>query len=90
MPPELPYVFTFPTTFYEWPNEIHQEPGLLPLVRGQGVLWGDGKRYRVADSWLSFDRHGQFDIGMHVFLERVEEGSEDDTLGLARPSYFGL
>lgn len=78
-----------PTWFYEGEKEVHcEESGLLPLVKGQGVLWGDGTRYRVVDSWLSFDHHGHFGLGMHVFLERVEPESDDDTLGRLAPNYF--
>ena len=84
----FPYVFTFPTTFYDGGREFHQENGLVLLSRGDGFVWGDGTRYRVADTWLSFDKHGRFDVGLHVFLERVEEGSEDDRLGRLAPDYF--
>jgi hypothetical protein len=82
-----PYIYTFPTTFYdEDGKELHQETGLVFLSKGDGVLWE--KRYRVVDTWLSFDKHGRFDVGLHVFLEPIEEGGEDDTLGRFAPDYF--
>lgn len=84
-----PYIYTFPTHFYdENGKEFHDETGLVFLSKGDGVLWGDGTRYRVADTWLSFDKHGRFDTGLHVFLDRIEEGGEDDTLGRLAPDYF--
>jgi hypothetical protein len=87
----FPYIFTFPTTFYEVGSdkELHHENGLLLMSKGHGLLWGDGTRYRVADTWLSFDKHGRFDVGMHVFLERIAEGGEDDALYKAARDYFG-
>jgi hypothetical protein len=86
----FPRMLTWPTVFYEAGSdrELHREDGLLPLPRGSGFLWGNGSRYRVVDAWLSFDHRGRFDLGMHVFLERVEEGSEGDRLGRLAPDYF--
>jgi hypothetical protein len=60
----------------------------LPAI-GDGWLWGDGTRYRVADRWLSLDHHGHFNDGWHVFLERVEVGGDDDRLQHLAPEYFG-
>jgi hypothetical protein len=86
--PRLPYIFTFPTTYHVGTRELFQEEGLLTLSKGDGVLWGDGTRYRVVDTWLSFDKHGRFDVGMHVFLEPVEPFSDDDRLGRLARDYF--
>ncbi|MCU1613015.1 MAG: hypothetical protein JWO98_555 [Frankiales bacterium] len=55
-----------------------------PHTIGTGVVLGD--RYRVVDSWMSFDHHGVFDDGLHIFLERVTE--DDDRLKRIAPSYF--
>lgn len=86
----VPYMLAWPTIFYEVGSdqELHRENGLLSLPNGTGFIWGDGMRYRVVDSWLSFDHRGHFDLGMHVFLERVEEGGADDPLGRLAPDYF--
>lgn len=82
--------YLFSTSFYDGDTEIpfHQETGMLFLSKGEGVLWADGTRYRVGDVWLSFDKHGRFDVGFHVFLERVEEGDADDRLQRIAPNYF--
>jgi hypothetical protein len=67
---------TLVTTFHLGYDEadIGPLPGveLPPLQIGQHVLGGGGEFYRVIDVWLSFDRHGLFDTGQHVFLERAE------------------
>jgi hypothetical protein len=39
----------------------------------------------VPDVWFSFDQHGRFDVGLHVFLE-CSEG--DDKLTRIAPGYF--
>lgn len=64
------------------------EESLLPLEKGDGVLWGDGKRYRVVGRWFSYDHRGRFDLGLHVFLVPVEEYSADDLLFHLAPDYF--
>jgi hypothetical protein len=85
----IPYVYQAPTTFYidgeEQPHLIDE--GFLNLHKGQGVIWSDGRRLRVVDSWFSFDKHGRFDIGLHVFLEEVTDEADDLPLRLAR-DYF--
>lgn len=84
-----PMADVLPTTFYvdgkEWP---YQEDTFLAINRGDGLLGSDGTRYRVADRWVSYDHHGRFGEGLHIFLERVEPFSEDDTLGRLAPDYF--
>ena len=80
---------------YQWPTYFHkandpavlsmQEHGLLNLPVGTGVLLRGG-RYRVVDSWFSYDHHGVFDDGLHIFLEPVAE--EDDRLRRLAPGYF--
>jgi hypothetical protein len=67
----------------------YQEGTVIPLSKGDGLLWSDGTRYRVADKWVSYDHHGHFGEGLHIFLERVEEFGDDDTLGNLAPRYFG-
>jgi hypothetical protein len=63
---------------------------MVPLRKGDGVyLGGTHPRCRVVDVWLSYDHHGRFGEGLHVFLEPVEEFSDDDTLGKFAPDYFG-
>jgi hypothetical protein len=59
----------------------------LPTI-GDGWLWEDGTRWRVADRWLSLNKHGYFDVGWHVFLEPVEVGGADDRLKHLAPDYF--
>jgi hypothetical protein len=84
-----PMADVFPTTFYvdgkEWP---YQEESFLAISIGDGLLNNDGTRYRVKDKWISYDHHGRFPEGLHVFLERVEPFSDDDTLGNLAPDYF--
>ena len=85
---QIPAFFTYPTVFYVDGKELVTEEALLPMPIGTGAVWGDGTRYPVADTWLSFDHRGRFDLGAHVFLERVERGSEGDTLFHLAPDYF--
>lgn len=90
-PSDIPFphiLLMYPTVFYEDDKEINRETGVFFLSKGDGVVLENGPRYRVRDSWLSFDKHGRWDIGMHVFLESVEEGGEDDTLDRIAPEYF--
>lgn len=76
---------SYPTWFYvEGESEVWDWPETLPLVKGDGVVTRDG-RFRVVDVWFSFDQHGHFDVGLHVFLERSEG---DDTLTRIAPGYF--
>lgn len=83
-----PRLYTFPTTFYDQDGTyLYQEVGLVFLTKGDGVLW-DGTRYRVADVWLSFDKHGHFDVGYHAFLEPIEHRGDDDRLARHAPDYF--
>lgn len=78
----------WPVTYYVdgqpfWQDES-QPP---PLRRGDGVIINEGRRYRVTDLWFSYDHHGHFNDGTHVFLTEVS-GSEDDLPGQLAPSYF--
>lgn len=57
-----------------------------PLALGTGVIWSDGERYRVVDIWVSYDHHGHFNDGVHVFLEPVEP--DDDRPKRLAPHYF--
>jgi hypothetical protein len=91
METKLPYAYTWPTVFYVGRDELHREDGLIFLRPGDGYIdVRDGNRYRVVDTWFSFDHRGAFDLGLHVFLQPVDEGSEDDRLGRLDPQYFGL
>jgi hypothetical protein len=86
-----PIADVLPTTFYvDGKERPYQEETFIPLNRGDGLLDNDGTRYRVADRWMSYDHHGRFAEGLHVFLERVEPFSADDTLGNLAPDYFPL
>jgi hypothetical protein len=87
----IPYMLAWQTTFYEAGSDqaLFSENGLLELSKGSGVLLPNGLRYRVVDSWLSFDKDGHFGLGTHIFLERIEERGEDDTLYKLAPDYFG-
>ncbi|MFG2677014.1 hypothetical protein [Streptomyces sp. NPDC048445] len=81
---------------YQWPTYFHEanstdvlyqeEHGVLSLPIGAGVLLGNGDRYRVVDTWFSYDKHGIFDLGLHVFLVLAAGG--DDRLGQLAPGYF--
>jgi hypothetical protein len=82
--------------FPRWPVTYHEEGTVLwqddgpppPLSIGSGVIWHSGeKRFRVVDLWVSYDHHGHFDIGTHVFLEDVSD-TEDDYPRRLAPSYF--
>ena len=85
-----PIANALPTTFYVDGEMVpYQEDTMLPLNRGDGIVWSDGTRYRVTDRWLSYDHHGHFNEGLHIFLRRVDAFSEDDTLGRLAPDYFG-
>jgi hypothetical protein len=57
-----------------------------PPAKGTGVLLDKGTRWRVVDVWLSYDKHGRFDIGWHAFVEPVE--ASDDRLKHLAPGYF--
>lgn len=78
-----------PTTFHVEGEELsYQEDSMLPLHIGDGLLWGDGRRFRVKDRWISYDHHGHFPEGLHIFLEPVEEFGADDRLAKLAPDYF--
>lgn len=78
-----------PTTFHVNGEELsYQEDSMLPLFIGDGLLWSEGKRYRVVDRWISYDHHGRFGEGLHIFLEPVEEFGPNDRLGSLAPDYF--
>lgn len=80
---------------YRWSTYFHkadsadvlyqQEEGLLNLPVGSGVLVL-GDCYRVVDSWFSYDHHGVFALGQHVFLEEATE--ENNRLKHIAPAYF--
>ncbi|MEU9032776.1 hypothetical protein AB0D46_35785 [Streptomyces sp. NPDC048383] len=85
---DSPGVYQGPTYFHEANGSAvlyMQENGLLNLPVGTGVLLR-GDRYRVVDSWFSYDHHGVFNDGLHVFVELVTE--EDDRLRHLAPDYF--
>jgi hypothetical protein len=87
---KTPIALALPTWFHiNGEESSYQEETMIPLSKGDGLLWSDGKRYRVTDKWISYDHHGRFAEGLHIFLELVEEFGEDDTLGNLAPSYFG-
>jgi hypothetical protein len=44
----------------------------MPLAVGTGLIDERGKFFRVADVWVSFDHHGHYPEGVHVFLEPTE------------------
>lgn len=86
---ETPWFHRLQTTFYI--DDVEQrEPasGYFPLQQGQGVIWGDGLRYRVRDVWFNFERHAAFDLGLHIFLEPLSEDDDDVPLRL-EPRYYG-
>lgn len=57
-----------------------------PPAIGSGVLLPDGERWRVVDVWVSYDKHGHFDRGVHVFIKLAEP--DEDRLKLLAPHYF--
>jgi hypothetical protein len=86
---ESPGVYRWPTYFHEANSSdvlYMQEEGLLDLPVGAGVLLGSGGRYRVVDTWFSYDNHGIFNVGLHIFLAPATE--EDDRLKQIEPAYF--
>lgn len=63
-----------------------------PLAIGDGLIMGTPEfpgapRWRVVDVWASYDHHGHFDAGIHVFLRPVKDTTEDLPKQLA-PDYF--
>lgn len=83
---------TFPVSYYR--NGEHEpffvdeaSSPVLPSV-GDGLIWGDGTRYRVVDVWHSSDHHGHLNHGPHVFLQTVEPFSDDDRPARVAPDYF--
>lgn len=86
----FPHLLTYPTMFYvgDSDTEVWRENGILFLSPGDGVMTPDAKRYRVRESWLSFEKNGHFGTGMHVFLSPVEAMGNEDTLGRIIPHYF--
>jgi hypothetical protein len=85
-----PHVYTWPTVFYVGKQELHREDGLIWLRPGDGYIdVRDANRYRVVDTWFSFDHRGRYDLGLHVYLEPVEPGTEGDLPGRLVPEYFG-
>lgn len=74
-----------PTSFHVGAKEWFQAEGILHLPNGTGVLGNNGDMYRVVDSWLSFDHHGRYGEGMHIFIEPAEE---PNTLLDLAPDYF--
>ena len=86
----IPYVLTWPTVFYDTDTgkELARENGLMFVARAIGVVFEGGPRYRVADAWMSFDKRGRFDLGMHVFLSALEDGGDEDRLARIEPDYF--
>jgi hypothetical protein len=85
MEPRFPQVYSWPTVFYVDGKELHREDGLIFLNKGDGYIGGDQGQ---VDTWFSFDHRGAFDLGLHVFLERVDAGSEEDRPGRLEPNYF--
>ena len=77
-----------PVNFWHGSQALYQEENydfIPPPPIGSGVIW-DAAHYRVVDLWLSYDKHGQLDIGWHVFLEPAEE--EDDLPTRLFPDYY--
>lgn len=66
-----------PDLFDDWPH----------FLKGEGLIWSEGERYRVVDTWWSVDHHGRMDDGLHVFLERVTNPTDDRPREL-HPDYF--
>jgi hypothetical protein len=91
MSQRTPIEHALPTTYYIGGQEHHyHEQTMVPLRKGDGVYLGHpAPRCRVVDVWLSYDHHGRFGEGLHVFLEPVAEFGADDTLGNLAPDYFG-
>ncbi|MEU8740641.1 hypothetical protein [Streptomyces halstedii] len=86
---DSPGIYRWSTYFHEANSTdvlYQQEEGVLVLPVGAGVLLGNGNRYRVVDSWFSYDKHGIFDLGLHVFV--VPAAGGDDRLGQLAPDYF--
>lgn len=64
---------SLPTYFHVGGDQVTVEGHQISLVKGQGVLVSDDIRYRVVDVWFSFDGHGRFNEGLHVFLKRTDD-----------------
>lgn len=74
------------TTLYVGTQYLEQIESFVPLPVGTGIITADGERFRVVDSWLSLDKHGRLDLGLHIFLRQVEEA--DDLPRRIAPDYF--
>lgn len=85
---DSPGVYRWPTYFHEADSSdvlYTQEEGLLTLPVGTGTVVL-GKCYRVVDTWFSYDHHGIFNLGWHIFLEPATK--EDNRLRSIEPEYF--
>jgi hypothetical protein len=88
--PRVPRTLQAPTYFHadEQENWFVEDRGVYVLPIGSGVLGPRGDFYRVRDVWFSFDHHGYFGEGYHVFLEQVE--LDRDKLSPDARRYFQL
>jgi hypothetical protein len=87
MSADLPVAFKLPTIFYlEDGTELHRDKGYVPVANGMGFVWAGTGRFRVVDVWTSYDHHGRFEEGQHVFLAPVR--ADDDRLKHLAPDYF--
>lgn len=60
--------------------------GYYPTI-GAGIVWDDGNRYRVVDTWLVQEKHGVMTIGtLHVRLHPV--AADQDWPAQLHPDYF--
>ena len=81
-------------TFWRGKERLDDPWSAPPTLRvGDGLIMGTpayrhAPRWRVVDIWHSYDKHGHFDLGTHVFLELVSDTDDDVPLQLA-PRYFG-
>lgn len=71
-PPRFLYFPTFFHVGYSEDDWFIEEQGYLPIQVGQHILGPRGDFYKVVDVWFSFDHHGLFGDGQHVFMEPAE------------------
>jgi hypothetical protein len=71
-PPHYLYAPTYFHIGFSHEDWFVEEQGYMPIQIGQHILGGAGEFYEVVDVWFSFDHHGLFGDGQHVFMEPAE------------------
>lgn len=83
--PEPRFVVSFETPDPQdgWQDEY----AWIPPQVDQGIVGNDGRRWRVRDVWVVYEKHGRFEYGVYAFITPAI-GDEDRMSRLA-PDYYG-